>query len=252
MNEKPNDQAQQLLEQGLMQIIHKNYPQAVDNLLYFSTRLLECNQVMNLTAITEPCEVVTRHFLDCAALLPYLLPYLAKNPEKSNLIDIGTGAGFPGIPLAILAQAMSLPLSFTLLDAQKKRVRFLEEMIAALGLSHCQAIQARAEEFAKTERREKFYIAVSRAVAELRVLCELALPLLSIGGVFLALKAADCETEVTEAATSIALLGGKPAEILYYTVPQTETRRAVIRIQKQIATPKIYPRRFKKIQSAPL
>lgn len=249
MNKITDSKIRQLLEDGLKQVIHKSYPQAVDNLLYFSEQLLEHNQKMNLTAITDPYEVVTRHFLDCAVLMPYLF----EESKELNVIDIGTGAGFPGIPLAILAQAMALPISFTLLDAQKKRVRFLEKIISTLKLSHCQAIQARAEEFAReTKQREQFHIVVSRAVAELRVLCELAFPLLSVGGVFLALKAVNCETEVWEAANAITVLGGSPAEIVYYTVPQTETVRAIIRIPKQIATPEIYPRRFKKIQCAPL
>ena len=162
----------------------------------FSALLLEKNKVMNLTAVTDPREVVTRHFLDCAALAPQLQP-------GGRVLDVGTGAGFPGLPLAVLCPQTT----FVLLDAQRKRIDFLSDVIAALGLSNCTAVHARAEDFAK-DNRAAFDCAVSRAVAELRVLAELSLPMVRVGGCFLAMKAADCADEVAAAAHACAVLGG--------------------------------------------
>lgn len=228
-----------LLEAGLQAIVPGFSPQAVDMLLTYSRLLLEKNKMMNLTAVTDPCEVVTRHFLDCAALAPYV-------GAGQRVLDVGTGAGFPGLPLAILTGG-----DFTLLDAQRKRVDFLGEVIAALGLTNCTAVHARAEDFAKT-RRGAFGLAVSRAVAPLNILCELALPMVETGGVFLAMKAADCADEVAAAANAVRILGGGEPEILRYTVPQDGVERAVVRIRKIAETSETYPRRFKKIESSPL
>lgn len=229
----------ELLEAGLQALVPGFSPQAVDNLLHYSRLLLEKNKVMNLTAVTEPCAVVTRHFLDSAALAPYV-------GAGQRVLDVGTGAGFPGLPLAILTGG-----DFTLLDAQRKRVDFLGEVIAALGLTNCAAVHARAEEFAKTQRGV-FDLAVSRAVAPLGMLCELALPMVKAGGVFLAMKAADCADEVAAAANAVRTLGGGEAEILRYTVPQDGVARALVRIHKIAETPAAYPRRFKKIEASPL
>ncbi len=232
----------ELLESGLLEIIHRNplfSPQAVDKLLQFSKMLLDKNRCMNLTAVTEPREVVTRHLLDCAALAPYIT-------AGESVLDIGTGAGFPGIPLAILTGG-----KFTLLDAQRKRVCFLEEVIQELALKNCIAVQARAEDFAKSNR-ERFDRTVSRAVAALRVLCELSLPMLRQGGVFLAMKAEGCQTEIDEAAHTILRLGGDKAEVLPYTVPHTDTKRVLVKIVKTSPTPESYPRRYKRILTTPL
>ena len=230
----------ELLETGLEQLGLPASPQAVDDLLRFSALLLEKNRVMNLTAVTDPREVVTRHFLDCAALAPQLQP-------GGRVLDVGTGAGFPGLPLAVLCPQTT----FVLLDAQRKRIDFLSDVIAALGLSNCTAVHARAEDFAK-DNRAAFDCAVSRAVAELRVLAELSLPMVRVGGCFLAMKAADCAEEVAAAAHACAVLGGGAAQTLSYTVPHDGVARALVRIPKEADTPAQYPRRFKKIQSAPL
>lgn len=164
--------ARELLAAGL-ETLHQNDPQAVDKLLAFSDLLLEKNKVMNLTAVTDPMEVVTRHFLDCAPLAPYA--------AGKDVVDVGCGAGFPGVPLAILTDAR-----VTLLDALGKRIRFLQEVIDALPLDNAQAVHARAEEFG---HREAFDLAVSRAVAKLNVLAELSMPLVKPGGYFIAMKA---------------------------------------------------------------
>lgn len=229
-----------LLENGLRALKLDFSPQAVDNLLRFSTLLLEKNKVMNLTAVTEPEEVVTRHFLDCLALSPYL-------PAGASVLDVGTGAGFPGLPLAILRS----DCRFVLLDAQRKRIDFLNEVIEVLNLPNVCAVHARAEEFAK-EHRASFDAAVSRAVAELRVLCELSLPMVKTGGAFLAMKAANCEDEVAAAKNARKILGAPQAELLFYTVPLAEIERALVRFVKTGETPEKYPRRFKKIETSPL
>ena len=230
----------ELLETGLEQLGLSASPQAVDDLLRFSALLLEKNKVMNLTAVTDPREVVTRHFLDCAALAPQLQP-------GGRVLDVGTGAGFPGLPLAVLCPQTT----FVLLDAQRKRVDFLNEVIDALGLTNCTAVHARAEEFAAAHR-ERFDAATSRAVAELRTLCEFALPMVKVGGTFYAMKAADCGDEIAAAANAIEVLGAAAPTLLHYTVPHDGVERVIVRLHKTAQTPVQYPRRFKKIQSAPL
>ncbi len=230
----------QTLEQGLSMLSTQIYPQAVDNLLKFSDMLLEKNKVMNLTAVTDPMEVVTRHFLDCAVLAPRMI-------SGEKVLDVGTGAGFPGLPLAILCPETE----FVLIDALRKRMDFLNEVIAALGLTNVQAIHARAEEFAAKHRAE-FDGAVSRAVADLSVLSELTLPLVKTGGVFYAMKASDCADEVQQAAKAVEILGGDPAAVEQYEVPVSGIPRAVVCIRKTRETPAKYPRRFAKISAAPL
>lgn len=232
--------AYELLVSGLRTFIPGDLPQAVDKLLRFSDLLLEKNKVMNLTAVTEPNEVVTRHFLDCAALAPYI-------GKGQTVLDVGTGAGFPGLPLAILCP----DAQFTLLDAQRKRIDFLREVAEELELENVTPVHARAEEFAAAHRAS-FDLAVSRAVAELRVLVELALPMVRVGGAFYAMKAADCADEVGSAAQAFATLGAPAAELLHYTVPHDGVERVLVRLQKTAETPDKYPRRFKKIQTDPL
>lgn len=232
--------AYELLVSGLREFIPEVSPQAVDKLLRYSDLLLEKNKVMNLTAVTDPCEVVTRHFLDCASLAPYI-------KKGETVLDVGTGAGFPGLPLAILCPGAE----FTLLDAQRKRIDFLTEVVDALELTNVFPVHGRAEEFAAAHRAS-FDLAVSRAVADLRVLCELALPMVKMGGVFYAMKAADCMDEVGSASQAFAVLGAPSAELLHYTVPHDGVERVLVRLQKIKETPDKYPRRFKKIQTDPL
>lgn len=229
----------ELLVKGLTALIPEIRPQAVDALLRFSVLLTEANRVMNLTAITDPREIVTRHFLDCAVLARYI-------PSGAAVLDVGTGAGFPGLPLAVLTEG-----NFTLLDALRKRIDFLNAVIADLGLRNAVAVHDRAEDFAKTHR-ETFDIAVSRAVADLNVLCELALPQLRVGGVFYAMKAVGSDEEIARAAAAIKTLGGAQAQIVDYTVPETDIVRRLVKIEKRAITPEMYPRRFKKIEQKPL
>ena len=205
----------------------------------FYELLMEKNAVMNLTAITGEEDVARLHFLDCVALLTVC------DFSGKRVIDVGTGAGFPGVPLGIAAPEARV----TLLDSQLKRVRFLEETVTKLGLS-MDCICARAEEAG--ELRESFDIAVSRAVSRMDVLCELCLPFVRPGGRFLAMKGPDCRDEISQATRAIELLGGDTPEIIPYTIPGTDVRHAVVVINKVKPTPEQYPRRFAKIQKNPL
>lgn len=211
----------------------------IEQLEDFSTMLVEKNKVMNLTGITEPREVATLHLLDSLSLLP-IAPLSGK-----KIIDVGTGAGFPGVPLKIV-----LPESHvTLLDSLNKRIDFLQESCDALGLSDVDCVHARAEEFG---HREEYDYAVSRAVAALPVLCELCLPLVKIGGEFLAMKSSHTEDEINAAKAAIKLLGGEISEVIDYTIPTTDIVHRVVRIKKTTPTPKKYPRRFAQIKKQPL
>lgn len=205
----------------------------------FSALLLEKNRVMNLTAITDPRDVAALHLLDSLALAPLL--------GAGSVVDVGAGAGFPGIPLSI-----ALPdRQFTLLDSLGKRVAFLEEAAGALGLFNVRCVHARAEEFA-LEHREEFDWAVSRAVAALPALCELCLPLVKVGGAFLAMKSTGSDGEIESAKGAIAKLGGRLDRVEDYTVPTTQVVHRLVAIRKVSPTPKKYPRRFAQIKKQPL
>ena len=202
----------------------------------FSAALLEKNQVMNLTAITEPEAVARLHFADCLALLT------VEDFRSKRVIDVGCGAGFPGVPLKLGEPSIEL----TLLDSLQKRVRWLDETLRSLGVT-ATCIAARAEEYG---HREEFDIAVSRAVARLNVLCELCLPFVKVGGCFVAMKAAAAEEELAEAKRAVSLLGGKAERVVTYRIGEAEHRAVVIR--KVHPTPPAYPRRFSKIKQSPL
>ena len=231
---------EEILRSGFSELGLELDGRAAERYRIYYENLEETNKVMNLTAVTEPTEVVTRHFLDCAALAPHM-------PQGGRVLDVGTGAGFPGMPLAILCPETE----FVLLDALRKRIDFLNEVIETLGLTNVTAVHARAEDFAK-DSRASFDMAVSRAVADLRTLSELAVPMVKVGGCFLAMKAADCAEEVQGAAHAFEVLGVGEPEMLSYTVPHDGIERALVRLPKISDTPEKYPRRFKKIQTAPL
>lgn len=231
---------QALLRAGLAQLGLS--PDTAPQLERYGQLLTEKNQVMNLTAITDPVEVAQKHMLDCAALLG------AARFQGKSVIDVGSGAGFPGLVLKLCEGCIDL----TLLDSLQKRVDWLEEAAQALGVS-VTALHGRAEELGKTpELREQFDIATARAVADLRILCELCLPLVKVGGVFLAMKAEDCRDEVDAAGRCISLLGGRLLKSYTYQVPGTDLTRRVIRVEKIAPTAEKYPRRFARIQKAPL
>ena len=210
-------------------------------LIRYADLLVEKNKVMNLTAITEPADIAALHFLDSAALLT-----LADWKGKT-VADIGTGAGFPGLPLRIVDPSIRL----TLLDAQNKRVEFLKEVCGELGLADVECVHARAEEFA-ADHREGFDLVTSRAVAALPLLCELCLPLVKVGGYFVAMKSVDAGAELDAAAHAIEVLGGAVERVADYDIPGTEVRHRAILIKKMRETGKKYPRPFAKIKKAPL
>ena len=229
---------------GLAQLGLTPPPQAAAQLAQYGQLLLEQNQVMNLTAITDPDQVVDLHFLDCAALLT-----IGEDFHKKNLIDVGTGAGFPGLPLKILEPSLSV----TLLDSLGKRVNWLASVCEALSLDKVSCLHARAEEQAlEAGFRDGFDLAVSRAVASLELLSELCLPYVKVGGKFLAMKSVDSGAETEGAARAIAKLGGRLLPRVDYTIPGTEIVHRVVVVEKVSPTPKGFPRRWAKMQKAPL
>lgn len=215
--------------------------QAVPQLLGFSARLLEKNQVMNLTAITEAVDVARLHLLDCAALLT-----LADFRGKA-VIDVGTGAGFPGMVLRLLEPDFDL----TLLDSLNKRIEWLGEVCDQMHLQRVECVHARAEEFAR-EHRQRYDIATSRAVAALPLLSELALPLVKAGGCFLAMKSVDSDDEINRARSAIGQLGGKIEAIRDYTIPGTDVTHRLVVIRKVKDTPSQFPRNWARMKKAPL
>ena len=210
-------------------------------LLKYADALLETNKVMNLTAITDPADVATLHFLDSAALLT-LADFAGK-----KVVDVGTGAGFPGMPLRILEPSVRM----TLLDSLGKRINFLQGVCDQLGFADVDCVHARAEEFA-AKHRESFDIATSRAVASLPLLAELSLPLVKVGGCFLPMKSVESDEEIASAARAIGILGGKLADVKDYVVPGTNVKHRLVVIEKVKASPAKYPRAFAKIKKAPL
>ena len=228
-----------LLRKGLAQLGLDD--SGTPSLLRYGELLLEKNKVINLTAITEPQDVATLHFLDSAALLT-----LADLKGKS-VVDVGSGAGLPGMPLKILEPSIRM----TLLDSLGKRITFLQEVCNELGLQNVQCVHARAEEFA-AEHRQSFDFAVSRAVANLSVLCELCLPLVKAGGYFLSMKSVESDEELESAKKAIKILGGQVERTADYQIPGTEVVHRVIFIKKIAETPKKYPRPFAKIKKNPL
>lgn len=206
--------------------------------------LLEWNEKMNLTAITEPHEVAVKHMIDSLSCYREEIFTAA-----ARIVDVGTGAGFPGIPLKIFQPELEL----ILMDSLNKRLNFLREVAGNLGLQGVAFVHARAEEAGKNKQhRESYDIAVSRAVARLNVLCELCLPLVKVGGWFIALKGAQYEDEVHEAAQALTILGGKVADIRPVSLPGLADKRAVIYIKKVAATPPLYPRKAGTPEKKPL
>lgn len=238
----------------------------------FYELLTERNKVMNLTAITEYQDVIVKHFVDSAMLWPLLnsgasfcaasndavsyeelIPDAEeiKLPEKPSVIDVGTGAGFPGLPLKIVNPDCEL----FLLDALQKRIDFLSEVVTTLDLSAVTVRHDRAEDAARAENgmfREHFDIAVSRAVANLSVLSEYCLPFVKVGGYFAAYKSGKIEEELSGAAHALTELGGRAASVKRFILPGTEEERSIVLIRKVTETPGKYPRKAGKPVKSPL
>ena len=213
---------------------------ALNNFDKFAEALVETNKVMNLTAITEPDEIVVKHFVDSLELLRYV-----DMPKDASLIDVGCGAGFPGIPIQIARP----DLRISLIDSLKKRIDFVNKVIDDCSLDAV-AWQSRAEDAAHYAlNREDFDFATARAVAPLNILAEYCLPFVKVGGYFIALKGSEDETEASK--NAITLLGGKIEQNVSYKLPNGDPRTIVI-IKKISQTPTKYPRKPKKIAASPL
>lgn len=217
--------------------------QAAQQLDQYGRMLIEQNQVMNLTAITAPRDVATLHMLDCAPLLD------CGRMQGRTLIDVGTGAGFPGMVLKLLCPSLEV----TLLDSLQKRLDWLNTVADQLGVAGLTTIHGRAEEYGLDPAyREQFDFATARAVADLRLLCELCLPFVKPGGRFLAMKSVESGAELEQARAAIERLGGRLAGCHDYTIPHTDVTHRVVVIDKIAPTPAGYPRRWAKIQKSPL
>jgi 16S rRNA (guanine527-N7)-methyltransferase len=234
---------EQLILEGLRALSLPAEQRTAAALAKYARLLQERNQNVNLTAITDPDCIVKLHFLDSAALL------LAAAFSGKQVIDVGTGAGFPGLVLKIVDPSIKL----TLLDSTGKKLKFVREVAAALEIRDVQILQARAEEQAqKPSFRDSFDLAVSRAVADMRMQTELALPFVAPGGKMIAMKAFDCGEELSGAQNAVAVLGGSYGEPFRYRIPDSDLVRLAVVVNKNAQTPRGYPRRFSKIQKYPL
>ena len=235
----------ELISSGLTELaLSGSVPaQGADQLAQYGSLLIEQNKVMNLTAITDPKDVATLHMLDCAPLLD------CGRMNGKTLIDVGTGAGFPGMVLKILCPSLNV----TLLDSLQKRLDWLDAVAAQLNVSDLTTVHGRAEEYGLDPAyREQYDFATARAVADLRFLCEMCLPFVKVGGRFLAMKSVDSTEELDQSRVAIEKLGGRVAGFHDYTIPHTSVTHRVLVIDKVAPTPAGYPRRWAKIQKSPI
>lgn len=195
--------------------------------------LVEWNKKINLTAITEEKDIILKHFVDSLTVLKYI-------KDNKNIVDVGTGAGFPGIPLAIMNDSLKI----TLVDSLNKRINFLNEVCSKIKLKNTKAIHSRAEEFGQDNNyRESYDIAISRAVSNLTVLAEYLLPLVKVGVKIICMKGPDIEEELKQAKSAIDILGGKFERCDNFCLPKSDISRNIIIINKIKETPKKYPRK---------
>ncbi len=211
---------------------------------YYYVQLIETNKSLNLTAITDMHEVVVKHIVDSLSCYD---PIYFK--DDSTILDVGTGAGFPGIPLAIYKRTLKI----TLFDSLQKRLRFLQTIIDSLGLTNVTTLHGRAEDMSHTGvHRESYDLVTSRAVARLPILAEWTVPYVAVGGYFISLKGSAYEEEIGDAKKALATLGGVLEEARTVSLPTLHDKRAVLYIKKEKPTPKQYPRKPKEIKERPL
>lgn len=207
-----------------------------EGLATFYEMLVEKNKVMNLTGITEWDDVVLRHFIDSLSLIEIM----NLSDFQGRVLDLGTGAGFPGMPLKILYPEVE----FVLFDSLNKRIKFLDEVSAALSLKNISLIHGRAEEFArKPEHRENYDLVLSRAVANISTLSEYCLPFVKVGGSFISYKTETIDEELTESGKAVSLLGGKVDRIVRFELPHSDMKRSLLEVKKEKSCSKKYPRK---------
>ena len=232
----------ELLIEGIKKLGMETTEEQIERFSKYSELLKEWNNKINLTAITDDDGISVKHFLDSILPLAHI-----EIKTGANIADVGTGAGFPGLPIKIIRDDINL----TLIDSLNKRITFLNHLFKELELDNCQAVAARAEEYAK-DHRESVDIVMARAVARLNILDELCLPLVKKNGYFLSLKGRQAPEEVKEAKKGIQLLGGQIESTHDFTLANHDDFRSNIIIKKVKETPKKYPRIFSKIKKSPL
>lgn len=214
----------------------------INQFIDYKNMLIEWNEKFNLTAITDEKEIILKHFVDCLAVS-------AGISGEEKIIDVGTGAGFPGVPVKIAFPGTKI----TLLDSLKKRIFFLEELTKKLVLENVECIHARAEDGGNDKvLRENFDLCISRAVANLVVLCEYCLPFVRVGGNFISMKGPDVSEEVESAKKAISILGGEIVDIKTVNIPDTDIIHSLIIIKKVKSTPSKYPRKAGKVKKEPI
>lgn len=213
----------------------------LDNFMKYNELLLNWNTKINLTAITEPEEVIKKHFCDSLSCLSFI-----KN--GATVCDVGTGAGFPGLPIAIMRDDAEV----LLVDSLNKRIKFLNTVIEELNLKNVKTVHLRAEEGGRGKLRDSFDIVTARAVASLNVLSEYCMPYVKPGGLFLSFKSENYSEELSAAENALKKLSGKANEVYIYEIPDSDIKHSIIPIVKTSATPKAYPRISAKISKSPL
>ena len=236
-----------ILRQGLDELMLECSEEQLAQLHTYYERMVEVNKVMNLTAITEYEEVCVKHWLDSLCLVKALLPKELNKPLC--VIDVGTGAGFPGVPLKIFFPQWKI----TLLDSLAKRINFLEQLTKELGLSDVNCVHGRAEELGlKPEYREQYDLCVSRAVTRMASLTELCLPLVAVNGAMIAYKSADSDKEIDEAVKAVQVMGGVIENREKFIVPCSDYGRSLVVVRKVRPTDRKYPRGGGKPMKAPV
>lgn len=230
----------EIFENGLNQAGFDYNEEIINKFDIFSRLLVEWNEKMNLTAVTDPEGISVKHFLD--SVVPLTVLDIKKD---AKVIDVGTGAGFPGVPLKIMRE----DFDFTFMDSLNKRINFLNEVSNQLNFEKAEFVHARAEEAGRNKNyREKYDVAVSRAVANLKVLSEYCVPFVKVGGIFAAFKQFEVEEEIDEARAMIGSLGGRITDIKEVEIPCSDIVRKIVIIEKVKETPAQFPRRSNKIK----